>query len=122
MSRDELMMKPALESPPLPSSTPPPPPPPPPTGEKKLENGNSSTTSENDDDLEEVDLGVERGVGQEKWKRLLLWQPPRTRWDERNPPRFTVWINLLFGFVSCPSIGRCVVIPPTHLTDFFFSV
>ncbi|CAP61113.1 uncharacterized protein PODANS_3_810 [Podospora anserina S mat+] len=106
MSRDELMMKPALESPPLPSSTPPPPPPPPPTGEKKLENGNSSTTSENDDDLEEVDLGVERGVGQEKWKRLLLWQPPRTRWDERNPPRFTVWINLLFGFAACFTVSN----------------
>jgi hypothetical protein len=41
-----------------------------------------------------------------KWKWILLlirqawnWKPPPARYDADNPPKFTIWLNLLFGFV-----------------------
>lgn len=33
--------------------------------------------------------------------KAVNWVPPRCRWDEANPPKFTLVLNLLFGFVSC---------------------
>lgn len=32
--------------------------------------------------------------------RIINWVPPRCRWDATNPPKFTLALNLLFGFVS----------------------
>lgn len=31
---------------------------------------------------------------------IISWTPPRCRWDPDNPPKFTMALNLLFGFVS----------------------
>ncbi|KAK4172884.1 major facilitator superfamily domain-containing protein [Triangularia setosa] len=116
MSRDELKneMVSAPESPPIPPPRSPSTPSLPREGEKKAENENSGTS---DDDgemgLEDVDLGVERaarGVAllgrRERWKRVIAWQPPHTRWDEENPPKFTIWINLLFGFAGCFTVSN----------------
>jgi len=39
----------------------------------------------------------------EIWKRIWnhpLWTPKPARYDVDNPPEFTVWINILFAFVS----------------------
>lgn len=33
-------------------------------------------------------------------RQLWKWTPPPARYDPDNPPKFTVWINLLFAFVS----------------------
>ncbi len=38
-----------------------------------------------------------------KWhliRRAWNWKPKPARYDPLNPPRFTIWLNLLFGFVS----------------------
>ena len=38
-----------------------------------------------------------------KWqtiRRAWNWKPKPARYDPSNPPRFTIWLNLLFGFVS----------------------
>jgi len=32
--------------------------------------------------------------------RVVVWIPPRCRWEEENPPKFTLGLNLLFGLVS----------------------
>ena len=41
-----------------------------------------------------------KGHARQLWK----WTPPPARYDPDNPPKFTVWINLLFAFVSRPDI------------------
>ena len=46
-----------------------------------------------------------------KWqiiRRAWNWKPKPARYDPSNPPRFTIWLNLLFGFVS-----------PHPIFDFF---
>lgn len=49
------------------------------------------------------------------WKdhvhQLWKWTPPPARYDPDNPPKFTVWINLLFAFVSRPDL------PPRSIPD-----
>jgi hypothetical protein len=32
--------------------------------------------------------------------RLWSWKPKPARYDPENPPKFTIWLNILFGFVS----------------------
>lgn len=36
-------------------------------------------------------------------RRLWHWKPGPARYDAENPPKFTLWLNILFGFVSCPT-------------------
>ena len=31
---------------------------------------------------------------------IISWTPPRCRWDPKNPPKFSLPLNLLFAFVS----------------------
>lgn len=42
--------------------------------------------------------------------RIWHWKPSATRWDPDSPPKFTVWLNILFALVSLASktcsIGR----------------
>lgn len=33
-------------------------------------------------------------------RRIWNWKPKPARYDARNPPKFTIWLNMLFGFVS----------------------
>ncbi|KAK4249226.1 major facilitator superfamily domain-containing protein [Corynascus novoguineensis] len=40
----------------------------------------------------------------EKWNKLRRawnWKPSPARYDPENPPKFTIWLNVLFGFASC---------------------
>ena len=42
----------------------------------------------------------------QKWKRIQrIWTytPKPARYDPQNPPKFTIWINILFSFVSARS-------------------
>lgn len=36
-----------------------------------------------------------------RFQTLWHWKPKAARYDPDNPPEFTMWINILFGFVSC---------------------
>jgi hypothetical protein len=35
---------------------------------------------------------------------FVTWTPKRCRWDPESPPKFSMWLNLLFGFVSLSSL------------------
>lgn len=35
-------------------------------------------------------------------RRAWEWKPKPARYDPENPPKFTIWLNLLFAFVSDP--------------------
>ncbi|SPQ23882.1 ae04440a-e43d-42c3-87a7-c3f3272458a3 [Thermothielavioides terrestris] len=44
-----------------------------------------------------------------KWRlvrRLWDWKPKSARYDPQNPPKFTIWLNLLFGFASCFTVSN----------------
>jgi hypothetical protein len=39
------------------------------------------------------------GFARTVWK-FVTWTPKRCRWDPEDPPKFSMGLNLLFGFVS----------------------
>jgi hypothetical protein len=43
------------------------------------------------------------GLAKKCWA-FVSWTPKRCRWDIENPPKFSLALNLLFGFVSRSSI------------------
>jgi hypothetical protein len=44
-------------------------------------------------------------------KRLWKWQPASVRYDQENPPKFTLLMNLVFSFVR----ARCYPTPSSTL-------
>ncbi|KAH8808354.1 major facilitator superfamily domain-containing protein [Xylogone sp. PMI_703] len=46
----------------------------------------------------------ERPLLQRCWQ-MLTWMPPWCRWDPENPPKFTLALNLLFGFAACFTVA-----------------
>ncbi|KAK4454468.1 major facilitator superfamily domain-containing protein [Podospora aff. communis PSN243] len=45
-----------------------------------------------------------------KWRQLFnraqAWTPAPARYDPSNPPKFTVWINILFAYASCFTVSN----------------
>jgi hypothetical protein len=42
------------------------------------------------------------------WK-VITWTPKRCRWDPEDPPKFSMGLNLLFGFVSVQNfVDECM--------------
>ncbi len=41
----------------------------------------------------------ENAAARRVWN-VITWTPKRCRWDPKNPPKFNMGLNLLFGFVS----------------------
>lgn len=37
---------------------------------------------------------------------ILTWCPPRCRWDPANPPKFSMALNLLFGFSGAFTVAN----------------
>lgn len=49
------------------------------------------------------DTAILDGLESTKWsalRRAWEWKPKPARYDPENPPKFTIWLNMLFGFVS----------------------
>ena len=38
--------------------------------------------------------------------RIVTYMPARCRWDPENPPKFTIWLNLLFAFSACFTVAN----------------
>lgn len=62
-------------------------------------NANMGSTSESSERSKKYDRIRENETMKTLW-RVVSWTPKRCRWDPENPPRFTLALNLLFGFVS----------------------
>ncbi|KAK3338079.1 major facilitator superfamily domain-containing protein [Neurospora tetraspora] len=41
-----------------------------------------------------------------RFQTLWHWKPKAARYDPDNPPEFTMWINILFGFASCFTVSN----------------
>ncbi|KAK3389725.1 major facilitator superfamily domain-containing protein [Podospora didyma] len=39
-------------------------------------------------------------------QRAWRWKPKPARYDPENPPKFTVWMNMLFGFAACFTVSN----------------
>lgn len=47
--------------------------------------------------------------------RILLWAPKRARWDDDNPPPFTLGLNILYAFVRSRRTPPFPLFPPPGL-------
>ena len=69
-------------------------------GQKKtLEEAAESPSNGDDGHKRRLAKVKESGVANAIWK-VLTWTPKRCRWDIDDPPKFSMGLNLLFGFVS----------------------
>lgn len=59
---------------------------------------NDPTTSTEGSDVEkETGAGNENSKKESWWKSAVFWSPRWCRWDERNPPKFGLPLNILFA-------------------------
>lgn len=61
---------------------------------------NESTSESSGDERKAKYDRIRRNETAKTLWRIASWTPKRCRWDPENPPKFTLALNLLFGFVS----------------------
>lgn len=61
--------------------------------------GVNSTESEDGDEKRRFVRLRQNNFARKVWD-VVTWTPKRCRWDPESPPKFSMWLNLLFGFVS----------------------
>lgn len=64
----------------------------------------TDTTLSSSDDEQVSPIPDPPAKGETKQRLLGLWNwiPPPARYDVENPPKFTLWLNILFAFVRLP--------------------
>ncbi|KAK4185691.1 major facilitator superfamily domain-containing protein [Podospora australis] len=70
-----------------------------------------TTSSSSDEDVQDVETAsISTPPPTTSWRgkahRIWSWQPPPSRYDPANPPKFTVWLNILFGFAGCFTVSN----------------
>ena len=70
-------------------------------GDKKdsSEDANESTSTRSVDEKRRFAQVRDSELARKCWT-IVTWTPRRCRWDPDNPPKFSMALNLLFGFVS----------------------
>lgn len=59
---------------------------------------NDPATSTESSDTEKETNETEQSSKKESWlKSILFWSPKWCRWDEQNPPKFGLPLNILFA-------------------------
>ena len=69
--------------------------------DEKSASDSTPITSGIDDD---ATLDVPESTKWSTLRRAWEWKPKPARYDPENPPKFTIWLNMLFGFVSDPAL------------------
>ncbi|KAL4869874.1 hypothetical protein BDV12DRAFT_195882 [Aspergillus spectabilis] len=54
---------------------------------------------------------------QNRFVKALLWAPPQCRWDPDNPPKFNIFLNILFAFAGTFTVANLYYAQP--LLDIF---
>ena len=62
------------------------------------------TTCADDTSLEEKP--TPQATTWQKFYNIASWTPPRCRYDPANPPKFSLALNLLFGFAACFTVAN----------------
>jgi len=60
---------------------------------------NSSPSSRSIDEKRRFAIVRDNAFARKCWN-FITWTPKRCRWDPEDPPKFSMALNLLFGFVS----------------------
>ena len=63
------------------------------------EDANESTSTRSGDQKAQLKRIVDHKFAQSCWD-AVTWTPRRCRWNPEDPPKFSMGLNLLFGFVS----------------------
>ncbi|KAK5658269.1 hypothetical protein OQA88_2244 [Cercophora sp. LCS_1] len=74
-------------------------------GEKPTDVTVSSSPSDSDEQASTPTRDIPATKGGWVW-RLWNWIPPPARYDVENPPKFTLWLNILFAFASCFTVSN----------------
>jgi hypothetical protein len=77
----------------------------------EIQESASNDSLESDTETEKKDRFQslrKNAVARRIWS-FVTYTPPRCRWDPETPPKFSMALNLLFGFVSMISVSeRCL--------------
>ena len=49
---------------------------------------------------------VKEHILKSKAYQILSWTPPNCRWDPENPPKFSLGLNILFGFAGAFTVAN----------------
>jgi hypothetical protein len=63
------------------------------------EDANESTSTRSSDQKGRLKRIADHKSAQRCWE-VVTWTPKRCRWNPEDPPKFSMGLNLLFGFVS----------------------
>ncbi|ESA42997.1 MFS general substrate transporter [Neurospora crassa] len=58
------------------------------------------------DGVDESTSTLDRFPWKSRLSTLWHWKPEAARYDPDNPPKFTIWMNILFGFASCFTVSN----------------
>ncbi|KAG4440001.1 hypothetical protein IFR05_004515 [Cadophora sp. M221] len=77
------------------------------SGQKALEVGEdvNGSTSTSTDDNKRFARVRDNDVAKRIW-RIVSWTPKRCRWDPESPPKFSMGLNLLFGFAATFTVAN----------------
>jgi hypothetical protein len=64
------------------------------------EGGSSESTSVGSSNKEKLFAHIRKNEFAGRVWTFVTWTPKRCRWDPEDPPKFSMALNLLFGFVS----------------------
>ena len=81
------------------------------SSQKTVETGedlNGSTSGLSDDEKRRFTQIRDSDTFRKIWN-VVSWTPKRCRWDPESPPKFSMGLNLLFGFVSGVFSGQTLV-------------
>lgn len=68
---------------------------------------NLSSSSSNDEQQKDQDETLKKK--KPLWRRaydIAFWVPPNCRWDPNEPPRFSIWLNILFAFAGAFTVAN----------------
>ncbi|KAK3985995.1 major facilitator superfamily domain-containing protein [Cladorrhinum sp. PSN332] len=69
----------------------------------------STSTSSSHSEIQNVDTltaTTPSNSSSSRWTKIWHWKPPPARYDPLNPPKFTIYLNMLFGFASCFTVSN----------------
>ena len=67
---------------------------------KDTREGSKDPTSTTSSDEKGYFAQIKEHEFSKKFWNFVTWTPKRCRWDPEDPPKFSMGLNLLFGFVS----------------------
>ncbi|KAJ5895075.1 hypothetical protein N7495_006766 [Penicillium taxi] len=85
----------------------------------------SGTVTPGEDELQNEKITKQDSDSEDQSPRStrnpLLWAPPWCRWDPKNPPKFNVWINILFAFAGTFTVANLYYAQPLldELAQYF---